>query len=440
MFGEKKKRICVFQQHVEFWLFVLEKILFDLAYIFCFSPKYGYCGAILDIHPGKMLVGWGATLALLAASEKIQHGVLSTWYKLFIAISAIPSLAVYGLKGEPNRAFVLLVLYWGIFGMAILFFDKCQKDYKGEIDTSEWLRENRWILTALFIWLVLSSLFFSGKYGAFRLFVNFQDVYRYRLDESTQMNGLLAYIFGWNTAILLPLCLLGYLTLRKYIQAIVLVVMSFMCYSIAGNKVILMYMLMAAGIYLIWKLHVQRYFLYIMQIAINLFLLVGTVLVLKNNTAVITAFAYRIFSIPAEEHYYYYDFFQKNEFLFLRQSVLRKWFQAPYAEEVSKIIGSSPQYFLTGNYNNASNGLFSTAYGNFGFLGVVLAPICIVATASLLLRITRKWDNRIRVYLMMYSCLYLISASYTSWLLTGGVVVLMLVCGCDWLWNRIVKV
>lgn len=60
------------------------------------------------------------------------------------------------------------------------------------------------IVVILFAFLCLSTLYFSFRYGGFRLFVNFSDVYQYRL-FGERMTSIGFYIFNWNKNVALPI-------------------------------------------------------------------------------------------------------------------------------------------------------------------------------------------------------------------------------------------
>ena len=130
----------------------------------------------------------------------------------------------------------------------------------------------------------------------------------------------------------------------------------------------------------------------------------------------------RLLAGPAEGHFYYFDFFSHREFLYLRESILARFFQSPYNEKTAVLIGSDPKYGM-GIWNYYNNGLFSSAYGNFGIIGVIIHPIIIVFTYMMLVRLLKGFDNGIQYTLILFSVMYLISTTYTSWWLTGGLLV-----------------
>lgn len=434
------RRYFPVREHTDFWLLLLETVAFDFGYIFSYSPIYSYCGAILDIAPYKMLMAWAATILLLAFSETLQKCWLSLFYKVFLGLSAIPSLAIYGLKNENTNAFLLIFLFWiCMYGTIRIMTRKQVLPCNGGVSLQNMWENHRVPFTCAFIWLVVSSLYFSWKYGGFRLFIRFEDVYNYRLDSSTQIDGALSYIFAWNVSLLIPFSLLVSLEIKKYVSALVIIMLTFMSYSIGGNKIVLLYMIIALGIHFIWKFRLEKYILQIIELSFSAVIVISTMISGLFNKNMFSALVYRMFSLPAEIHYDYYDFFRENPLLFLRQSILSRWFTAPYDTEASVIIGSSTKYFFVGDYNNASNGLFSTAYANFGWIGVIASPILIAVTAWVLFRAIQRWDARLIAYICLFSCLFLQATTYTSWLLTGGVILTVFVSKIPSIKKKVLK-
>lgn len=273
------------------------------------------------------------------------------------------------------------------------------------------------------------NFIFSYRYGDFRLFIDFNDVYDYRLDTSNYMSSFEAYVFAWNTNIFLPLCLAWKIHLKKFMQSGVVCVLFLLSYSIYGSKGIFFSLLSVIGVWILNKFRVVYY----TETAIGCFLIVSVLLsiicVEGNITKVFGALLYRLLFIPAEAHFYYFDFFQTNELLYLRQSILRFFGTSPYEKEVSVLIGSDLKYTLIGTYNNLNNGLFSDAYSNFGVFGALLYPIFIILTIYFVEKNFKRFDVDIRYSIYIGMAMFFISAPFFTSLLTGGVIVLILFCG-----------
>lgn len=405
---------------------ILFRIVFDIQYIYFFSPIYSYCGSILDLNLWKYFISWCAFLLLVILNTFIGDSFVAMCYKLLFFLSAIPSIAIFGLKNESSSAFFLILLYWGIWFVAAYLFSRRQ-DHKNVICKYSSLfvpKPNNAFLVAIMLWIVVSTIYFSARYGDGRLFVRFEDVYTYRLDAASQMTTFDGYLFAWNTNILMPLCLYVYLKSKCLLPTATLVFCFLASYAIGGNKIIFFTMIVVTVFVLVEN---SGYIKEAIPTVELLFLLAagGAIFVLWQTQYLMpTSLVYRIFSIPAEAQYYYYDFFQAHEFLYLRQSILR-WIPSTYSALVSVLIGSDVKYYRTGNYNNANNGCFADAYQNFGILGVVLYPIMIAFTLKLVEKCVKKYSRGTQCVVGTMICLYLYSAYFFSSLLTGGTLLIM---------------
>lgn len=403
---------------MEIFLCVVEKLCIEYSYINCISPLYSYCGAILNISIFKWFMSSLFMIVFLFFWRIMNDNMLSMTYKFFFLLSYIPTNAIYWMKNADSIAFFEINIYWLIFAIAVYVIDKHNVVGLNTFVPSK----NNPVLILAFIEIVAVSLYCSWKYGSFRFFISFSDVYSYRLDNATQIRGVLAYIFSWNVTIILPVCLMIFLIQKCYIKSAILIAIQFMCYAIGGNKVYLLYLLFAIGIVILFYLKCNANVMIAVECVFSVALILGTLL--SQKIRMFIALVYRLLIIPAESHYYYYDFFQDNPFLLLRQSVL-KWIPSPYDTEISVLIGCSPKYFFVqqGQYNNANNGLFSDAYQNFGEIGVLIYPFLIAITLHLIFHSLKKYDKRIQILLMFCFGMYLYSAYFFSWILTGGALI-----------------
>ena len=83
----------------------------------------------------------------------------------------------------------------------------------------------------------------------------------------------------------------------------------------------------------------------------------------------------RVTCIPNGIGFRSINFFRDNEFLYLRESILRHFFETPY-------VGGSDFYIDNGinrtiNSARSNNGLWGDAFRNFGIIGIILYPILI---------------------------------------------------------------
>lgn len=411
---------------------ILYKVIVDFFFFYCLSERYSYCGSGADPNLFKLIISWVMALVLWYLFEQIRGGDLKLIIGLLYLLSVVPTVTIYWLKNENNVAFFLIMIYWIVFGVAGVIITRTrQYDAIKNFDVEfvwEKIKDNK-IIDLLFVYLIVTTLYFSYKYGGGRLFIRFEDVYKYRLDVGNYMSTIEGYIFSWNTIVFLPIVFSFHLLCNKKIYIIIDCLLFLLNYSIYGNKIIFFTMLAELGVFILKKCRILE--------KMNNFIMFGLSgimacvfwgrKVLPKIYSLVYSIIYRLLFIPAEAHFYYYDFFEENPYLYLRQSVLRHFFDDPYDNAVSIIIGSSKKYNLVGSYNNLNNGLFSDAYSNFGVLGIIVYPIILVCTFCVLEKVLCCLDESVRYALYIVITMNFVSAGYFQQLLSGGIVLLGIV-------------
>lgn len=413
---EKKQNILIF---------ILFKLIIDVFFAFYIAKTYSYISGAANVNIGKLLVSWIIYLIFLyIIQKKIKNEDSYIIVGFFMIFSLVPSLSIFWMKNESISCFLLICLFWFIF---IFTFEKLSNYItKINIETMYFPKKNNVIMLIVFIWLIIWTFYFTYKYGAFRLFVNFQDVYTYRLNSNNQMPSIEAYIFSWNNNVFLPLCLVFHIKWRKMISITFDLLMFLFNYSIYGNKAIFFSALVVFGLYFLYKITHGKKMVQLSMLCVIFVILIGILLSDSFFGQWIKFFSYRMFYIPNEAHYFYFDFFMHHPKLYLSQSVLKNIIDSPYDDTISIIIGSSIKYNFTGNYNNLNNGLFSDAFSNFGIFGVLLYPILLAILFRLLLYFSKNYDFRLKYSLIIILSMNVISTGFFQNLLTGGGIIIIL--------------
>ena len=398
------------------------KFLFEYSYIRFYSDFFGYMGTTVSINWTKCVISWIVLAFFLLLNVGMPDDYRVWLPKMFLYMSVIPTISIFWIKDQSSDAFMLICLYWLIFYLSynILLYKYLHDSYViGGADNVD-LNDSNFVCLVWYVVLIV-TIAFSAIYGAGRLFVRFEDVYVYRLDASNYMGTVESYIFSWNSNFFLPVYLIIHLSSKKYIKGLVDVFLMLVSYAIYGNKFTFFMIIACLGIVVLEKLKRINFLPEMVGLILVIFMLLSIML----NDRMLFAIGDRLLEIPAALQYHYYDFFSSNEKLYLRESILRFIFDAPYDPISSVQIGSSPKYF-TGTYNNANNGLFSIAYANFGIIGVVVQPVLISLVCICMLGIMNGIDKKIIAIIAISSMMCLLSAGSLQWLMTGGVIVGMI--------------
>lgn len=402
----------------------LYKYLFDKLYIDVISVRYSYFGTYLDFNSTKNTISWIMLILITVLLLLLKEGKLKSFYRLMLYFSIVPSLSLYGLKNENSTAFALIVLYWLIMWLAIFFLQRVGKEAHIEGGGSFIPDCEKIYIWFLFFFVLLSTLYLWVRYGGFRFFIGFADVYSYRkLDVS--MSSIERYVLLWNTNLFIPVCIYIFFMQKKYVRFGITFLLMDLSYAMFGNKMMFFLAFSVVGICILCRWGLEK----LADELIGIFMLLYQLLCMLIPKGFIAGVEHRLLIVPSEAHYYYYDFFQDHELLFLRQSFLRHFLPDPYDQPVSMLIGSSTKYYYTAkpdDFGNVNNGLFSDAYQNFGVLGVIIFPIIIVIILNILFRALRRYDQGLQFVILLISALFLLSSYCFSWLLSGGVILILI--------------
>ncbi len=407
-----------------FLLFLLYKILIDWISLSMISVHYAYASGGASPNITKYVLAWLVYLCLVILFYQIRNESIKFAYGFFLIISAAPSLMIYWLKNESTEAFLGITIFWLVAAVFSIIISRTipGTDYLKR-ETTEWImpQYNNPIILGIFVFLIISTIYFSYKYSGFRLFIRFEDVYNYRMDTSNYMSSIESYIYSWNTNVLLPICLIVHLKGKKISLLAIDVLIGLASYAIYGNKIIVFQIAYVIGVWMADVLQLKKRIIEAASLVFTLLALLGIIVKESTIGSFIMFFLYRLLYIPAEAHYFYFDFFRDAEKLYLRQSILRRFFSNPYSDTVSILIGT--KYNNLGNYNNLNNGLFSDAYANFGIIGLMVYPIIIIIIILVISKVMRRYDSSFKNALMITFLINMVSTPLMQNFLTGGLMV-----------------
>jgi hypothetical protein len=206
---------------------------------------------------------------------------------------------------------------------------------------------------------------------------------------------------------------------RKYLIFSLTLLVVYINFSITGTKqIIFVLMLGIIGYYFIRDFSRSTRLIYA---AIVLIILSMAESMIFQSSTLNTLFAYRVLFIPAELHYSYYSYFQSHEILYFSQSIL-KWLSNGEQENVQFLLGE----YAIGDYTaRANNGLFSDAYMNLGVIGVLIYPLLLATFLRILDGAVEGLSKRILFVITVYVGFVLLGMTFTSALLTSGLIFLI---------------
>jgi hypothetical protein len=195
-------------------------------------------------------------------------------------------------------------------------------------------------------------------------------------------------------------------------------------FSINGMKTWLIIYFLIIGVFVIYKFDKSKVISFIL-LFLTVFLIYSLWSYKDHKDVNMMFLVRRIIYIPSQLGYNYITFFDKNEYLYLRESILRHIFQSPYPVSSDFYIVGENTDVLTGI--RANNGMWGDAYANFAYVGMLIYPFALIFVMNYLMRLMSGENERLLVSIAFILLWSVLNISFFTWLLTGGVLVIMLV-------------
>jgi hypothetical protein len=335
---------------------------------------------------------------------------------LFIVLNfaIIPSLTMMVFRPTTFNAIFMTFLYWIILINSMYFVNKIkflnQRVY--EFDFSKYRRYVYYVLTFSFIIVIYANI----KYVGFRILTTF-DIYDFRSEfGQISMPVIFDYLFLLINYSLLPVSLILSLKLKSKIGLILSFFVALLLFSLDGAKTVIFNMLIVILVFAFFY-KVTKVTQFFIRFTLFLFFSYLISIFIIDISIWPIALLYRALLIPQEISFIYIEFIDLNEPLYLRDSIFR-FLKSPYPAPLS--------YYITNFQSNSTNGFIGDAYANFKIFGILFYPVIISIVIKIISELYNKIDVRFFVSIFMIIIWVSINASFFTWLLSGGVIMIML--------------
>ncbi|MBS4192606.1 oligosaccharide repeat unit polymerase [Bacillus sp. FJAT-49705] len=408
-------------------LVLLFKFCLDFTYVNFVNPVYG--GFALNLTNEKLIESYILTLLLSLLITvwfpKLKMPSYSVIYILFF-ILITPMLSYYAMADMP-RKFIYMALLSLLIVMFIVKFSKNIKVF--------YILEGRTVLIAvlsLITLYVFANLIING--GFTRLSFNLADVYEVRDGYVESKGFLMGYFLTWQAYSVNTLLLAYFLYNKKRNPVIIVTIAQLLLFGMSGFKSYLYAPFLIFGIHFILnRIKVNRLFPYF---AIgSIFIIMISYALFHYNGDILTPsiFIRRLFFVPAQLHFIYYDFFQENPFIMLSNSLLSFAIDNPYGEaNILHLISNT--YF--GKEFGVNVGYIGNAYANFGFFGVILFSVFLGYTLKLLDSVSVRVPVSVSVSVIIIPAMAFVNSGFFTVLMTHG---FLFSCIALWLLSSTLK-
>ena len=405
---------------------ILYKILIELSYIYGISVFLDYSGIEIQFSMLKYLFSWMAFVVITGWSIfGVKSDYIGNINIILLVFSYIPTMSLWGIKKGIGWSGILVIFFY--FIMMIIGCQLIQKilNVKKKNKNSDSIifddknKKHYVILLLISVIIFFIMLLFHQMVIPNRWSLALSDSLSARLEARTiVIPTVFRYIYMITATAIAPILFVYSMAMNKKLCMLINLTTSYLAYLYNGMKTYILIYAFIIGIFILAKRKdsiLDIIYKIIGGLSALWALGILTWKAIGNNFFL--AYLHRMFTLPAEMHYYYYDFFSKNELIYLRDSVGRFWGTSPYTPSASRVIGKIYYFSET---NNATNGLFSDFFANFGFVGLIVYPIIIFGVFWLLGKQLEDYSNFSVLSITFILLIVLMNNTFFTWLLTGG--------------------
>lgn len=411
---------------IDFLVMSIYKTIFDFVllpkYMSVFS--YLFSGTEVKFSIDKYLISLLVYFLfgiIMINNKPCRNYIYNSIIRIIYYICVIPMLSVYTFFSNID----LIMMVYPFFFFFILTL--CVKHYGAKRQDNEKVLFSmppiKYVDNAILLVCGMIALIIWAMSG-FPTVFSFDVAYEQRMQlRASALPSIINYAYLLMGSTVFPYFFAKSMTQKKYLYAVTCLFFGLILFFVNGMKTWLLLYPLYFGFALIVKLSKEN------EEKISLFIGVMLILVLIISVVLFDRFQIvdlisqyaRVTIVPADIGFRSIEFFQKNELLYLRESILRGLFDTPYPGGSDFYIYYGANSTLTSS--RANNGLWGDAYRNFGFLGIVIYPFFISKMYSIVERNSRDSSSALRIFVLFMIIWSSINTSFFTWLITGGVVV-----------------
>lgn len=345
-------------------LLVLFKLCLDLAYVYVVSPIYAYSGLTTSISFVTVMESYliVAIIGLFIPSSINRPSHFFLW--MFAVASIIPTLSFYSMHSGSRIFMCAMVIGY----LLVVVFSKLPLVRIGT------LKEGRTIGILLLIIMVVTvaaSLIAKGGLSQFNL--DLTKVYEHRREVGALINiGVWSYINIWAYQLVNPALIAWTLWQKRYRLFLLFTALQVLFFAISSHKSVLFYPILVLAVYFFIKY--KKALQYLTWGLIGVVVFSCCIYLLFGNAWPVALFVNRVFFIPAQLNFAYYELFSDIGHVYLSNSVLSFLFNYPFQYDYPNMVS----VYLRGHpYENCNNGFLATGYMHFGFIGMYVFSIIV---------------------------------------------------------------
>lgn len=386
--------------------FIIYRAVCEIAYLIYVNREFSYYGFEYNFEFTTYSISWLSLIGPLLITPfqlaKTSDFILSLW----MTIGIIPSSILYGFCSSPSITltdylFILLCFFITSFILRIKLNFRLHLINIRNVELC--------IVFLLFLinLVVLLRIMSSGV----SLNFNMLRVYDFRAENAAIIaGGVFTYLIIWSYKVSNPFLISYALYSKKYFCVLLFLSIQVYLFAATAHKSVLLSIVL---ILFVWFFFRNQKLLSVIPKCFSVLVAICLVTYMVFNDIVLGSFFIRrLLFFPAYLNYAYFDFFSNNSVVYWSNSFLNSFFSYPYDMSVPREIG----YFIGRPGMSANNGLISSGFANFSYLGSIIY-VCLF---SMIMKVIDRCGHNYPVWFMLsFSIIPLTSPLLSSDLLTS---------------------
>nr|WP_279011903.1 hypothetical protein [Vagococcus fluvialis] len=384
------------------------RIIVDWTYLNSISPLYSYSGLTTNQNLNKYIASYILQILVILCMSKSKRPSNYLYY-FFVLFTVTPTLSYYGLNNQSNIYILFFVICSIIVGFIVNFNLKPFKLLK--IDAKLLIK------VIFYLYLAISFYLFFKRGGIDIRALDFDTVYDLRRESN--ISGLDGYLINWCAKAFSPFFYAYFSYYKKSIKKVMVISVQLLLYLSFGNKAFLFSIFAVIGINIVMRMKIpEKAFTLSMSVVLIFSDFIDKIFEIDSLRRGIP---YRMFFIPSQIQFQYFEFFNNNNKLYFAESFFGKILNLStgYGIPIPIVIS---RYF-SGNPNSISysnTGIFSDAYSNMGYFGMFLFALIFGITLIMVDAVSDKIPTYITVSAFSYIIFVVNDTSFLTTFVTGG--------------------
>lgn len=339
------------------------RVCLDLSYIYFINPFYSYAGYDFNFNLKTYILSWFIYLVFCVLISPDLNKPSDFFFITAATGLMAPLTSLYGLSERDivpvvvTSSSLILILFMVNVKQVLPFVRVSFKNGKEKLNYLSWF-----MLFFLIFWY-----FATGAVKYFNL--DFKKVYEFRSLSAEVANvGVMAYINSWTYKIFSIYAISFALLKRKFYLIPILLAIQTFYFGVNAHKSVFFTPFLVIGVWF----YLQKFkTLLVMPLVLTFLLSFSFILFLVTDDLMLPSmFIRRLFFVPAELTFQYFEFFNNNPHIYWSNSFLKYFLEYPYSLDLPKLIGA---YMGTGAA--ANNGFISSGFAHFGNTGVAIYSV-----------------------------------------------------------------